>query len=436
MTSSRQPVFAHDTPLAEAVARLCRAEADRFSAERFPERPAWRSVRAAGSDVWLDSCDLDANRRVWSEELSGVTTNNALLDEEVEKGIHDELVPRAAAAIRAAEPALPEAAVVQEVAFVLNAVHSLALARTFDAAVSVELHTDLARDIEASYAYGRRCHALDPERLVVKIALTPEGVLAAQRLERDGVRVNMTLGFSPRQNHLVALVARPHFVNVFLGRINSFFEQDGLELVTEPGREPRDDHPLEPGELAVLRSQRMLRDDAIREGRPTPRQIAASMRHAGQVRTLAGVDVLTMPVSVAEEFLTSADGGDLTDRTAGELPADVAPRGAPGLSVFFELGSESRIAAEQLLVREPDAMDGARLRAVLADSGMGDLFPDLDEHARARLAAAGKIPHVDTWSDRVEKGAASWDGLLTEAALAGMARAQSHMDARVRRLMR
>ncbi|MCH7646660.1 MAG: transaldolase, partial [Nitrospinae bacterium] len=52
---------------------------------------------------------------------------------------------------------------------------------TFDADVSVELHTNLARDAEVSYQYGKRFHAICPDRFTVKVPLTPEGLIAARR---------------------------------------------------------------------------------------------------------------------------------------------------------------------------------------------------------------------------------------------------------------
>ena len=52
--------------------------------------------------------------------------------------------------------------------------------------------------------------------------LTPAGLLAARQLSEDGIPINFTLGFSARQNYVITAIARPAFVNVFLGRLNAF----------------------------------------------------------------------------------------------------------------------------------------------------------------------------------------------------------------------
>ena len=99
--------------------------------------------------------------------------------------------------------------------------------------------------------------------------------------------IHFTLGFSARQNHLVACVARPSWVNVFLGRLNAYAADEKLC----DGRWV--------GERATLASQatvaKLRQDLGI-----STRQIAASLRNGEQVSTLAGVDVFTMPTPVAE----------------------------------------------------------------------------------------------------------------------------------------
>ena len=44
----------------------------------------------------------------------------------------------------------------------------------------------------------------------------------------------------------------------------------------------------------------------------------------------------------------------------------------------------------------------------------------------------GKIPEYDPWAERVKGGTASWDGLLSEAALASFATDQAKLDDRIR----
>src|SRR5439155_10000355 len=129
----------------------------------------------------------------------------------------DNLVAEAAAVVRGAAPGISPKDLILEIAFILNAHHGLRLVERFDAMVSVELHTDLAGDVERTVAYGKRYIAICPERFYVKVPLTPAGLLSARQLIAAGVPINFTLGFSARQNYLAALLTKPTFVNVFLG---------------------------------------------------------------------------------------------------------------------------------------------------------------------------------------------------------------------------
>jgi transaldolase len=94
--------------------------------------------------------------------------------------------------------------------------------------VSVELHTDLSHDLEGIVSYGERFAEIEPDRFIVKVPLTPTGLIGARRLRDQGIRVNFTLGFSARQNVFAAEIARPNYVNIFLGRLNAFVAHNEL----------------------------------------------------------------------------------------------------------------------------------------------------------------------------------------------------------------
>jgi transaldolase len=67
--------------------------------------------------------------------------------------------------------------------------------------------------------------------VVAKIPMIPEGVRALSRLSREGVRVNVTLVFSPSQA-LIAAKAGAYIVSPFLGRLDDI-SADGLGLLRE-----------------------------------------------------------------------------------------------------------------------------------------------------------------------------------------------------------
>src|SRR5690606_26990282 len=160
--------------------------------------------------LWLDTGDIDEAKKLLTAEFEALTTNNTLLNKEIQKGQYDEFVVTAANALREIAPGISDEELMLEIGFVLNAHHGLRLVEQFDAKVSVELHTDLSHDVEASVRYGLRYFAICPERFIVKVPLTPAGYLAARKLRQAEVPINFTLGFSARHNHLAALLTQPN----------------------------------------------------------------------------------------------------------------------------------------------------------------------------------------------------------------------------------
>ena len=55
----------------------------------YPSKPLWAQVSRCGSELWLDTGDIEDASSLWSEEFSAVTTNNTLLNKEVQKGTYD-----------------------------------------------------------------------------------------------------------------------------------------------------------------------------------------------------------------------------------------------------------------------------------------------------------------------------------------------------------
>lgn len=419
----------HDSPLAKTVAEFCKrgyVAPTKATRAAFPSSARWAALAKTGTAPWLDTGDIAAAKELWTREFTALTTNNTLLNKEVQKGIYDQLVPEAAKLLRTADPKITPERLVLEIAFVLNAVHGLKLVSTFDADVSVELHTDLSRDAEASYQYGKRYAAICPDRFIVKVPLTPEGLFAARRLGAEGIRVNFTLGFSARQNYLVAITARPTWVNVFMGRLNAFVADhklgDGKNV----------------GEKATLASQRVLRNLQKTPG-VNVKQIGASMRNGQQCADLLGLDVFTIPTAAAKEFLTlELAPTAFSDKTANDPAVTFAPgidAEKERLSTLWSVTAAFQTAMCKLLAENLDAMSGDQLRAFLDKNGCGDLFPRLDAAEQAKIGKEGKIPVYANWKDRVRAGTASWDGILTEAALASFAADQKALDDRIRKFL-
>ena len=250
----------------------------------FQPDPFWQNLKNTGTELWLDTGDIEEANKIWSSEMTALTTNNTLLNTEIQKGIYDELILRARDILKG----IPLKNQVIEIAFILNARHGMRLARRFGAFVSVELHTDTANDLEAIINYGRRYNEINPEKFLVKVPFTATGLLGARTLHTMGIPVNLTLGFSARQNLLATAIAQPNYVNVFLGRIGAYCKENGLGSGDGVG------------EKTVISTQGWVNKMSQQYGLST-KLIAASLRNVSQLESLAGTNVMTMPVKVARE---------------------------------------------------------------------------------------------------------------------------------------
>src|ERR1035437_9943282 len=244
--------------------------------------PFWESLLNTGTELWLDTGDVEEAEANWATEMAALTTNNSLLNNEIQKGIYDIFISEAKSVVRD----LPQEERVKEIAFILNARHALRLASKFGGYVSVELHTDTAHDIKAIQNYGRRFHDICPEQFIIKVPYTAEGLIGARLLRDSGIRINFTLEFSARENVLVTRVARPDYVNVFLGRIGAYMINNKLGDGSGAG------------EMAVIASQNWVTGQSAENPWQT-KLIAASLRNYSQLELLAGTDVFTMPPKVA-----------------------------------------------------------------------------------------------------------------------------------------
>jgi transaldolase len=122
------------------------------------------------------------------------------------------------------------------------------------------------------YEQGKVLHSMGPNA-IVKVPMTPAGLEAGKRLVDDGVRINVTLVFSPAQAILAAEIGA-YIVSPFIGRIDDA-AADGMHAL----REICEIYDIQGYDTEVL---------------------AASLRHPMHVvdAALAGADIATMPYDV------------------------------------------------------------------------------------------------------------------------------------------
>ena len=378
--------------------------------------PFWESLFNTGTELWLDTGDMEEAEANWSAEMAALTTNNSLLNNEIQKGIYDIFISEAKAVVRD----LPQEERVKEIAFILNARHALRLASKFGGYVSVELHTDTAHDIKAIQNYGRRFHDICPEQFIIKVPYTAEGLIGARLLKDSGVKINFTLGFSARENVLVTKVSRPDYVNVFLGRIGAFMINNKLGDGSGAG------------EKAVISSQNWVTGLSAENPWQT-KQIAASLRNYTQLELLAGVDVFTMPPQVAAAGHKELSGKFIS-KTHENYDVSIYDSVKDAhIEKFWEVDNKVLKFADRLAGKLPST--GNELIHIAHEEGCGDMFPSLSKEEKGFIAADGKIPVYSRWEQKISDGKIAPDTLLTLAGLASFTSDQEMLDQRIRNII-
>jgi len=87
-----------------------------------------------------------------------------------------------------------------------------------------------ATDFAGMMSQGRDIAKID-EHMIVKVPLTRDGIKACKHLSGEGIRVNVTLCFTPSQA-LLAAKAGASFVSPFVGRLDDI-STNGMELIRE-----------------------------------------------------------------------------------------------------------------------------------------------------------------------------------------------------------
>ena len=162
--------------------------------------------------------------------------------------------------------------------------------------VSTETDARLSFDTEATIAKGRQLIALyeaagiSRERILIKIASTWEGIRAAEVLEKEGIRCNMTLLFCLPQA-IACAEAGAQLISPFVGRIYDWFKkQTGQEIYGAD----------DPGVLSVKKIYNYYR----KFGYPTE-IMGASFRNTSQILELAGCDLLTISPDLLQKLIDS-----------------------------------------------------------------------------------------------------------------------------------
>lgn len=178
--------------------------------------------------------------------------------------------------------------------------------------VSTEVDARLSFDALASVERARHIIQLyekagvPRERVLIKLASTWEGIQAARALQAEGIHCNLTLLFCLPQA-IACAQAKITLISPFVGRIYDWFKKAAGPDWDESANQGEND----PG----VRSVRGIYEYYKTYDIPTE-IMGASFRNVGQIKALAGCDLLT----ISPELLGQLDAAQ------GEVPAvlDVA----------------------------------------------------------------------------------------------------------------
>ena len=164
--------------------------------------------------------------------------------------------------------------------------------------VSTETDARYSFDTEGSIAKARQLiklyeeRKIPRERVLIKIASTWEGINAAEQLQKEGIRCNLTLMFSLPQAVRCA-EARVQLISPFVGRIYDWFKKEmkrDYQGAEDPG----------------VQSVQEIYTYYKKFGYETE-VMGASFRNKGQILELAGCDALTISPELMEELSESND---------------------------------------------------------------------------------------------------------------------------------
>jgi len=156
--------------------------------------------------------------------------------------------------------------------------------------VSTEVDARLSFDSAATVARAQRIMALyraqgvAPERVLIKIAATWEGIQAAAKLQPLGIRTNLTLLFAYAQA-VACGQARVQLISPFVGRIYDWHKKAAGGAWVEVEHSGAKD----PGVMSVTQIFNAYKSHGI-----ATEVMGASFRNVGQITALAGCDLLTI----------------------------------------------------------------------------------------------------------------------------------------------
>jgi transaldolase len=204
--------------------------------------------------------------------------------------------------------------------------------------VSTEVDARLSYDKDRTMAKARSIieqyekAGVSRERVLIKIASTWNGIKAAETLEKEGIHCNLTLLFGVHQA-IACAEAGVTLISPFVGRILDWYKKTHNRDYV--GTE-------DPGVQSVTKIYNYFKKFGYKTV-----VMGASFRNIGEIRELAGCDLLTISPNLLTEL----------DSTREELPRKLDPQKAKSLDIekitideakFEEMHKADKMASDKL----------------------------------------------------------------------------------------
>jgi transaldolase len=204
--------------------------------------------------------------------------------------------------------------------------------------VSTEVDARMSYDTEKTLEQARSIIAqydqagVERKHVLIKIASTWPGIKAAEILEKEGIHCNLTLLFGMHQA-VACAEARVTLISPFVGRILDWYKKD-----TGKDYQGADD----PGVQSVTTIYNYYK----KFGHNT-QVMGASFRNIGEIKELAGCDLLTISPKLLAELDASQEvlPRKLDPNTAKSMNIDKIPMDE---ATFERMHAEDRMAHDKL----------------------------------------------------------------------------------------
>jgi transaldolase len=306
--------------------------------------------------VVADTGDIEAIRRYQPQDA---TTNPSLLLKAAQQSEYRALVE--AAQHEADRVPGPHAARTEAFMDRLAVLFGVEILKIIPGRVSTEVDARLSFDTQSTIEKARQIIALygragvSPERVLIKVGSTWEGIRAAERLEAEGIHCNLTLLFSFAQA-IACAEAGVTLISPFVGRIYDWYRKQRTSEI------PADE---DPGVASVTKIFNYCKKYDYRT-----QVMGASFRRIEQIVRLAGCDLLTISPELLAE-LERMPGEVPTALTSERAKASTEPQQHLDEKTFRWMHNEDAMAVEKL---------SEGIRKFYADARK------LEQYARERVA--------------------------------------------------